>query len=119
MSIESDFYTALQHSTVTSLVADRIYPVVAPDKTFKPYLVYARSAGGKSRYVNGAVDDFADMQITAVAKNYPDARQLAAVVTDALRQSNALDCQIDNIMDAHDEETDVPMVYVQVSAEPW
>ena len=77
MSIESDLATAIKNiPSVSALVADRVWPVAAPQTSAQPFVTYRR--------VTGDVFYTHDFQIAAVAVTYEGAIELAEAVRDGL-----------------------------------
>jgi hypothetical protein len=82
--IEQAIYARLSaDAAVTALVGTRVYPVVAPQKTAKPFIVYRRidteHANSKTR---GRTTDSARalVEVQAIASTYSGARALAEKV---------------------------------------
>ncbi len=82
MSIESDLATAIKNiPSVSALVADRVWPVAAPQTSAQPFVTYRRVPGdvlythdGESRVQK------AYFQIAAVAVTYEGTIELAETV---------------------------------------
>jgi hypothetical protein len=86
MSIESELATDIKNiQAVSALVADRVWPVAAPQTSGQPFVTYRRVPGdvlythdGESRVQK------AYFQIAAVAVTYEGAIELADAVRDGL-----------------------------------
>lgn len=86
MSVESELADDIKNDTaIAAIVADRVWPVAAPQNSAHPFVTYRRVPGevmytheGESRIQK------AHMQISAVANNYDLVIELADAIRSAL-----------------------------------
>lgn len=91
MSIDAQIFTAL-----ALLVADRVYPDVAPEGTVRPYLTYQQVGGKALNYVEGSIPGKrnARIQINAWADARLAASELSEQAEDALRLVPGLQAEV-------------------------
>lgn len=82
MSIETALFAALR-----GLVADRVFPDVAPENTPRPYITYQQTGGDAVNFVEGTIPSKknARMQINVWADTRLQATAMGGSVEDALR----------------------------------
>lgn len=82
MTVESDLYDALK-----GLVANRVYPDVAPDLTVRPYIVFQQVGGSAINFLDSTVPSKKNMrmQVSVWADTRTAAAGLSRQVEDALR----------------------------------
>ncbi|MGK5049756.1 DUF3168 domain-containing protein [Janthinobacterium sp. GB4P2] len=82
MSIETALFAALR-----SLVADRVYPDVAPENAPRPYITYQQVGGEAVNFVENTIPTKKNsrMQINVWADTRLQATALGGAVEDALR----------------------------------
>jgi hypothetical protein len=82
MSVEADIFTALK-----GLVANRVYPDVAPDAVLRPFIVYQQVGGTAVNFVEPAVPGKKNgrFQVSVWADTRSAAATLARQVEDTLR----------------------------------
>jgi len=69
-------------SGVSSLVATRVYPQIAPENADYPHLVYQQISAGPARRLDGASDTFGTLQQVDI---YARTKAVAETVADAVR----------------------------------
>ena len=75
---------------VTSLVGNRIYPLVVPQGVeVYPFICYDMSGGSGDSTKDGIVDDVASVNISIIAKKYEDAILIGNAVRYALEGKTA------------------------------
>ena len=80
MSIEADLFNSLK-----TLVSNRVYPLVMPQKGTLPAIVYARIANNAQNVLEGGASiDQIRFQVDTYATTFAAARQLAAQVRSAM-----------------------------------
>lgn len=86
MSVESDIFAVL-----CALVANRVYPDVAPEGVAKPYFTYQQVGGPPINFLNGIPDKRSGrFQINVWSATRSQAMTLIRQAEDALRLSSAL-----------------------------
>lgn len=82
MTVEAEIFSALK-----GLVANRVYPDVAPDLTPRPYIVYQQVGGVAVNFVEPAVPNkkAGRFQVSVWADTRAQAATLARQVEDTLR----------------------------------
>lgn len=82
MSIETALFAALR-----GLVADRVFPDVAPENTPRPYITYQQTGGDAVNFVENTIPSKknARMQINVWADTRLQATAMGGSVEDALR----------------------------------
>lgn len=82
MSIEQGLYDYLRSlSGVQSLVADRIYPVLAPQDAVFPRVVYSLITGDRERNLSGVFGYWISRyQIDCYALTYKESKDLSAAI---------------------------------------
>ena len=82
MSIETALFAALR-----GLVADRVFPDVAPENTPRPYITYQQTGGDAVNFVENTIPSKknARMQINVWADTRLQATAMCGSVEDALR----------------------------------
>lgn len=84
--------TISSSAEVTSLVDNRIYPIVAPAETTYPFIVYTRANAYPNTHTkDGWVGDNASFQITIVSDKYFESADIANNVRDLFEN-----CRISN-----------------------
>lgn len=82
MSIEAEMVKFLKaDATVKGLVAERVYPVLAPDDADAPYIVYRRMGTPRAETMQGAGTPDPRFRFKCWASNY----EQAIVLADAVR----------------------------------
>jgi hypothetical protein len=89
MSIETTLYAAINNdAAVTTLVADRIYPQVAPDSASVPYVTYQVISTEAHNKLAGAPDtERKVVQVNCVSNSYANAKAIAEAIKSALNVS--------------------------------
>ncbi len=92
MSVESALATEIKSIlAVTALVADRIYPVAAPQTSAQPFVTYRRVPGEVMYTQDGeSKTQKAFFQIAAVADKYEVVIELAAAIRSGLSGKRSL-----------------------------
>lgn len=105
--IEATIYATLKNDAgVTALVSSRIYPVVMPEGTALPAVVYQRISTNPVASLDGDSGlDLVRMQISSWGKSYSSAKVLAAAVRTSLVGANALKLRTESEQDDYDPET--------------
>lgn len=108
--IGSYIYTALSGNTgITNIVANRIYPVVIPQQTSTPALVYKITGSSPSHTNEGPSKlDRYDFEVVAVAETYERVEALAALIRTALHtytSNNVQSIRYQNESDNYEPET--------------
>lgn len=87
MSIEQSIYDALR-----TLVANRVYPDVAPDNAARPYITYQQVGGQPVNFVDATVPSKKNgrFRVTVWAATRIEASTLMRQIEDALRVDAAL-----------------------------
>ena len=87
MSVEATIFNALKH-----LVANRVYPDMAPESISRPYITFQQVGGRSVNFLSGDLPDKRNsrFQINVWADSRLDAARVAKQVDDTLRQVNAL-----------------------------
>ena len=81
MSIQSNLF-----DTLKGLVNNKVYPIVAPQKTTPPYIVYQRISPFDTQTIEGTQSlDLARFQISIYSKDYNESLNIAESVKDAMR----------------------------------
>lgn len=104
MLVEEAIYSILSTDPgVTALASTRAYPVVAPQKSPAPYLVYNKSGRGRQELFCGTDNTLSTrMQIDCYATTYLESVNLAAAVESALnRYRGVLGSPAVNILTAY------------------
>lgn len=115
MSIEEALQEYLSgKAEITTLVSDRIYPVVLPQGVSYPALTYLKVSGPVLHDVDIAYPRF---QLSSWSESYAEAKQLAAAVKEVLQRfkgimGNAPGVKVsqvvfENELDLYDPETGV------------
>lgn len=83
---------AIIRSTLSALVGDRIYPLVAPTGTACPYITFQQVGGSAINFFDGALPGRRNgrYQVNVWAEGMPQAAALARQVEDALRVAPGL-----------------------------
>lgn len=91
MSVESQIFDALK-----GLVANRVYPDVAPDVVVKPYITYQSVGGSAINFLGSEIPgkSNARVQINVWADTRSAASTLALQVESALRGTTALQTSV-------------------------
>ncbi|WP_298406566.1 DUF3168 domain-containing protein [Janthinobacterium sp.] len=103
MSIETALFEALR-----GLVADRVYPDLAPENTVRPYITYQQVGGDAVNFVENTIPSKknARMQINVWADTRLQATAMAGTVEDVLRTLIALQPTVlGAAIAAYDDET--------------
>jgi hypothetical protein len=89
MSLEAKIYALLSADAgVLALVSTRVYPVVAPQGTTLPYVVYQRISSGREYALDGYCGlENSRMQVDVYADTEKEAWAVADAVTTAMRGS--------------------------------
>lgn len=74
----------LADSDVSEQVGDKIFPLVAPEKTLGDFVVYSRQKYSKSATKMGVYEDECEVAIVAVSDNYDASVELAGKIDNAL-----------------------------------
>ena len=94
-------YSTIQASNdVTAIVGDRVYPIVAPNDTDFPFIVYTRSnAYPQNGTKDGWLSDSVSFQITIATDTYFKGAELANMVRDLFENCriSSTDLTIENI----------------------
>lgn len=91
MSLEPQIFAA-----IAGLVADRVYPDIAPEKTQLPYITYQQVGGDAVNYTDKTVPNSrnARVQVNVWAATRLAASALADQVEDALRVVTSFDTEV-------------------------
>lgn len=81
----------LQDSAITSMVGENIYPVIAPEGTKDPFILYQRDKYKVSYSKMGIVEEECHLMVTIVTDNYDEAIYLAFLVDGALEGNHQND----------------------------
>lgn len=105
--LEKDLVGKLKEVT---LVNNKFYPLIAPEGTIPPYLVYSKVSSSRGYTLSGYNGtSTARMQISCYAKSYLEVKNVAQQVIKTLELwSNAKNIQgafNENEIDMYDEET--------------
>lgn len=103
MTIETAMFAALQ-----GLVADRVYPDVAPENALRPYITYQQVGGNAINFVEGGMPSkrHARVQVNVWAATRIQATAMGNAVEDALRAVTALQTDVAGALVAtYDEAT--------------
>lgn len=86
MSLASDINGVLAVAGVTNLVAERIYPVMAPDRCARPFVIWRRDGGDALPVLsgNGSRRQFVNVLIGAYAETFDEADALAEALVAAV-----------------------------------
>jgi len=89
MSIETTLYATINDdAAVTALVADRIYPMIAPDGAATPYVTYQVIATEAHNIINGAPGtERKVIQVNCISNTYANAKAIAEAVKAAINSS--------------------------------
>lgn len=88
-------------------VGDKVFPLVAPQRTAAPYITYQRISGLDTSTMDGTESlDMARFQIKVFAKTYEDSVDIAEAVKTAMEGKG------NKVMHNDDYEPD-PILYVQ------
>lgn len=92
MTIEAALFYKLSHdSGVTSLIAKRIYPVIAPENTKLPYAVYQKISNPQMHNSGTDLNGYSPrFQITTYADNYDTVKSVSAAIVTAIKDSKGL-----------------------------
>ena len=74
----------LQDSAITEAIGEKIFPVIAPEGTKDPFILYQRDKYKKSNTKFGVYEEECHLMITIVADDYDMAIYLAFLVDTAL-----------------------------------
>lgn len=87
---------AIIYSTLRGLVADRVFPDVAPEGTARPYVTYQTVGGSAINFIDGALPSKRNgrYQLNVWADTRLQAASLARLVEDALRVTTALQATV-------------------------
>ncbi|HBV97778.1 MAG: hypothetical protein JL50_02945 [Peptococcaceae bacterium BICA1-7] len=116
--IEERLYGYLSgYAGLIALVADRIYPLVAPQDVEKPYCVYMQVSNTRIHSHSGYSGlQRPRMQVSGIAETYPEAKAVADQVTAALEAwpgaDNVKAAFFQNETDLYEEETGLFIVSV-------
>jgi hypothetical protein len=77
-----------QNSALTEFIGEDIYPVIAPEGTKGPFILYQRDKYKKSYTKMGVYEEECHLLITIVADDYDTAIYLAFLVDNALQGSH-------------------------------
>lgn len=82
MSFESELTSHLGHSSITALVSDRVYPVIAPQGASVPRIVYTPVAMDQVHNLGGRDGSlrFVRVQIDCWAETFDEALSVEAAV---------------------------------------
>lgn len=121
MSFESDLYTRLSNDTgLTALVDTRIYPLVAPANTTRPYCCYM-VVSQPHQYSHSGFSGLSQVrtQVSCYADNHGSAKSVADAVIAALESwsdNNTIQCSmLLNEQDVFEKETGLYHVPVEFS----
>lgn len=117
-SLESD-------NSITSKVGRRIFPIVAPDETKFPFIVYTRANAYSSIYSkDGFLGDKASFQISIASDKYTESVQIANDVRKNLENKyiSSGDLKIDEIRlvssaESFSDDTYIQTLYFDCEAE--
>lgn len=87
MSVEATIFNALKH-----LVANRVYPDIAPESVKRPYITFQQVGGRAVNFLSAELPDQRNsrFQCNVWAASRTEAAQIAQQVDATLRQVNAL-----------------------------
>ena len=82
MSFESDLKSHLGHSSITALVSDRVYPVIAPQGAAVPRVVYTPLAPDQVNNLDGRDNSlrFIQVQIDCWAETFDEVVSIATAI---------------------------------------
>ena len=115
--IEDSLYTALAtDSAVAAIVGARIHPVVAPDGTAFPYVLYHTVTSRRDGAMNGAGTlRNARVQIDCYAATYAQSKSLGAAVRAAVLAATAFKSVLNIEQDLYDASTKTHRQLVEFS----
>lgn len=87
MSVEATIFNALKH-----LVANRVYPDIAPESVRRPYITYSQVGGKSVNFMSADLPDKRNsrFQFNVWADSRLDATKVAKQIDETLRQVKAL-----------------------------
>lgn len=103
MTVEALIFTSLR-----GLVADRVFPDVAPELTARPYITYQQVGGAPVNFIGGTVPSKKNgrFQINVWADTRAAASAMAISVEDALRTVTALQTTVlGSVQASYDPDT--------------
>lgn len=74
----------LADEDLVGIVGHNIFPIVAPEKTDGPFIVYQREKYSKKTAKEGVYEDDCMLSLTVVADNYDTAVDIAELIDNAL-----------------------------------
>lgn len=88
MSQAGDIYALLHSTAVDGLIAERVYPTLAPPEVVRPYAVWRRNGGEALPVLGGATQgrsrEVLDVFVGAYGEKFDDADALAEALRDAV-----------------------------------
>ena len=91
------------HAVVGQLIAQRMYPIEAPAKAPRPFVVYQLVSGTRHYDHDGYSHGTPRYQLTCVADTYDEAKALAQAVIEAMESwpehSATLDGEVEDYID--------------------
>lgn len=118
-------YASLQsNENITDKVGAKVYPIVAPESTTFPFIVYTRSNAYAANVTkDGWLNDNASFQITVVSDKYDESCEIADEVRDTFENCKISndDLSIENIRmtsvsEAFSEDTYTQTLYFDCEA---
>jgi hypothetical protein len=106
----------LEDEEISSLVDNRVYPIIAPEGTKGDYIVYIRDEYSISRTKQGIYDQKCIVYVSCVSSSYDNSQKLASAVFNCLdgRYSKSENTIINNIQMIDSTEDYAGDVYIQV-----
>lgn len=109
--VESKIFSHLSTTTsitVLSSVSTRIYPVVCPQETDLPVIVYAKISSDPEYNIGGySTLENSRIQIDTFAETYKEAKTVAGRIKLAMDAATAFSANMINDMDEYDPELQV------------
>lgn len=79
----------MQDSAITESVGENIYPIIAPEGTKDPFILYQRDKYKKSYTKMGVYEEECHLTITVVADDYDKAIYLAYLIDNAVQGTHS------------------------------
>lgn len=117
---ETTIYSILvADGNITGLVSTRIYPILAPQNTTNPYIVYRRISGVSINALEGELGTTEGrFQIDAYSTSYAEAKTLAGYVKAALKASSSVRGALISDVD-FEKEQDTNLYRVSMDFRYW
>lgn len=93
----------LSDDNLSPLIGNRIYPLVAPEGTNFPFIIYKRESLRSNGCKDGYYEDTVQFSITIVCTRYAESVEIAQKVRKTLERSNIADMYDVHITSATEE----------------